>query len=593
MKKTLSRLLALALTAAMVLTGCSSGGDTGSNGETGSEGESSASTSDTSEDAIKDLYIPRLAQRELQTFNILYTQRAEDGENLTSLVDGLLESNPKGELVPCIAEEWGSEDGGLTWTFHLREGVKWVDMNGNEMADVTARDFATGLEWVLNFYKNDSANTSMPIEMIEGASEYYEYTKTLTQEEAYALTADDGSQFLEMVGIEIPDDYTIVYHCIDPKPYFDTVATYACMYPISQGLIDSLGVDGVKAMNNENMWYNGCYTMTSYIQGNEKVFTKNESYWDAENVNLDTITYNIMNDENAIFNSFSNASIDSCGCGTKEWMDRFNQMENVEYLHYTSPSVRFNFYNTKDELFQNKNIRNAFTLALDREDVVEVIYDGTMSPAYSWVPDGVSTGELGNFRDQMEAPLETMYAEGLDPKELLLTGMEELGLGSDPSTLEVTLSFGGTDQWMRNYGEYYQQTFKDVLGVNVVLDFNEWGTFNQKVMDGDYQMGYMAWSIDYNDPYAMLNVMRSDSGNINTGWVSEEYDSLLDQAAVEMDEAKRVELYKQAETLLFEEGPLCPVVNEAANTFRYTYIKNANTMPFTSTGLKYAYVSGR
>ena len=171
--------------------------------------------------------------------------------------------------------------------------------------------------------------------------------------------------------------------------------------------------------------------------------------------------------------------------------------------------------------------------------------------------------------------------------------MEELGLGSDPSTLEVTLSFGGTDQWMRNYGEYYQQTFKDVLGVNVVLDFNEWGTFNQKVMDGDYQMGYMAWSIDYNDPYAMLNIMRSDSGNINTGWVSEEYDSLLDQAAVEMDEAKRVELYKQAETLLFEEGPLCPVVNEAANTFRYTYIKNANTMPFTSTGLKYAYVSGR
>ena len=121
MKKTLSRLLALALTAAMVLTGCSSGGDTGSNGETGSEGESSASTSDTSEDAIKDLYIPRLAQRELQTFNILYTQRAEDGENLTSLVDGLLESNPKGELVPCIAEEWGSEDGGLTWTFKLRE----------------------------------------------------------------------------------------------------------------------------------------------------------------------------------------------------------------------------------------------------------------------------------------------------------------------------------------------------------------------------------------------------------------------------------------------------------------------------------------
>lgn len=74
----------------------------------------------------------------------------------------------------------------------------------------------------------------MPIEMIEGASEYYEYTKTLSKEEAYALTAGEGSKFMEMVGVEIPDDYTLIYHCIEPKPYFDTVATYACLYPMSQ-----------------------------------------------------------------------------------------------------------------------------------------------------------------------------------------------------------------------------------------------------------------------------------------------------------------------------------------------------------------------
>ena len=267
-------------------------------------------------------------------------------------------------------------------------------------------------------------------------------------------------------------------------------------------------------------------------------------------------------------------------------------MENVDYIHYTSPAVRFNFYNTKDELFQNANIRNAFTLALDREDIVNTIYFGTMAPAYGWVPDGVSVGDQGIYREKVEEPLKAMIGSE-DPKELLLKGMEELGLGSDPSTLEVTFSLGGVDQWMKNYGEYYQQTFKNVLGVNVVLDFNEWGTFQSKVNSGDYQMGYMSWGIDYNDPYSMLAVMYSTSGNINTGWVNEEYDALLDQAAVEMDDAKRLELYKQAETILFEEGPLCPVVNEAANTFRYNYIKNSNTMPFTSTGLKYAYVSGR
>lgn len=108
----------------------------------------------------------------------------------------------------------------------------------------------------------------MPLEMIKGANEYYEYTKTLSKEEADALTAGEGSKFLEMVGIEIPDDHTVIYHCIDPKPYFDSVATYSCLFPISQAMVDELGgPDGVRAMNNETMWYNGPYLMTTYIQG--------------------------------------------------------------------------------------------------------------------------------------------------------------------------------------------------------------------------------------------------------------------------------------------------------------------------------------
>ena len=120
-----------------------------------------------------------------------------------------------------------------------------------------------------------------------------------------------------------------------------------------------------------------------------------------------------------------------------------------------------------------------------------------MEPAYAWVPDGVSSGELGIYREQVEAPLKAMVGKE-DPKELLVKGMEELGLGSDPSTLEVTFSLGDTNQWIKNYGEYYQQKFKEVLGVNVVLDFNEWGSFQSKINAGEYQMGYMVWSIDYN-----------------------------------------------------------------------------------------------
>ena len=164
MKKTLSRLLAVALTASLVLSGC---GGTGANSgtEEKKENETQQPAADKKEEnkeaaassgeEIKDLFISKLATRELQTFNILYTQMASDFENLCNLTDPLLELDSYGKLAPCVAKEWGTEDGGLTWTFKLRDNVKWVDVNGNEKADCIAQDFLTGLEWVLNFHKND------------------------------------------------------------------------------------------------------------------------------------------------------------------------------------------------------------------------------------------------------------------------------------------------------------------------------------------------------------------------------------------------------------------------------------------------------
>ena len=466
---------------------------------------------------------------------------------------------------PAGAESWESNEDGTVWTFHLRDNT-WSDGQ-----PVTANDYV------------------------------YSITRTLTPEtgspNSYLLTCIKNANAVlagEMdpseLGVKALDEKTIEFTLEQPTPYFMSLTDNRVMQPQRQDIVEKYGETyGAEAAN---MVYCGPYKVESWTHNAGMVLVKNDSYWDKDNVNLTKVDYKIMNDENTIFNSFTNKSIDSCGCGTPEWMEKFGAMEDVEYIHNTSPSVRFHFFNTKDELFQNENIRKAFSLAIDREDVAKSIYFNTMDPAYGWVPDGVSTGEAGIYRDQVEEPMKAMY-ETEDPKALLLKGMEELGLGNDPSTLTITFTLGDTNQWIKNYGEYYQQKFKEVLGVNVVLDFNEWGTFQSKVNSGDYQMGYMSWGIDYNDPYSMLAVMYSTSGNINTGWVNEEYDALLDQAAVEMDDAKRLELYKQAETILFEEGPLCPVVNEAANTFRYNYIKNSNTMPFTSTGLKYAYVSGR
>lgn len=317
MKKTGSKLIALALAAALALTGCSSAPtstpETKSPESTGATTPGSESTAaPTKEEApsakpIKDLVTYQTQNNELQTFNILKAQSQQDTDVLANVIEGLLSADNRGKLIPALAESWETTDGGLTWTFHLREGVKWVDMNGNEMADCNAQDFITGLEWVLNYHKNASSNTSMPMELIKGATEYYNYTKELSEEEGRTI---DNTKFLEMVGLEAPDDYTLIYTCTSQKPYFDTVAIYNCLYPASKTLIDQLGVDGFIACNNENMWYNGCYTITSYIQGNEKIYTKNPHYWDKDCTLFDTVTTKMVESADVAFQLYQSGEID-------------------------------------------------------------------------------------------------------------------------------------------------------------------------------------------------------------------------------------------------------------------------------------------
>ena len=608
MKKTLSRLLALALTAAMVLTGCSSGGDTGSNGETGSEGESSASTSDTSEDAIKDLYIPRLATRELQTFNILYTQRAEDGENLTSLVDGLLESNPKGELVPCIAEEWGSEDGGLTWTFKLRDNAKWVDVNGNEKANVVANDFATGLEWVLNFYKNDSNNTAMPMEMIAGAKEYYEYTKSLTQEEAYALDASEGSVFREMVNIETPDDYTLVYHCTTEKPYFDTVCAYTCMYPLAQGLVDELGIDGIKSMNNENMWYNGCYTMTSYIQGNEKVFTKNPSYWDTECTRFDTVTIRMVESTDVAYQLYQSGEIDEVSLTESNVMTISGDESNPyhdQMVEWPADFRSYQFHLNYNKLNEDGTPdTNWNTAAANEAFRLSWYYGLDLTPYYSRtnavnplscennyysMPGLLYTSDGTDYTDLVKAELGLGEADG----EKMIRLNSELGEQYKQQAIEELTALGvtfpvgidyyisGSNQTALDSATVLAQCFSDSLGDDYVqLNIKTYvSSASQEVYEPKLQsINISGWGADYGDPQNYLgqetagndtayytrtlsnvNDLVEDETNAGLLAAYREFTALVEAAdAINDDLDARYEAFAKAEAYLIQHALTIP-----------------------------------
>ena len=621
MKKTLTKLLAVAMTASVLLSACSSGTttteneggestNTGSEGTTTEEGGSETETETASTgNEITDLVIPKLATREIETFDILYSQSFNDLENLTNLTDPLLEVDNKGQVVACLADEWGTEDNGLNWTFHIREGVKWVDVNGNEKADVTSYDFATGMEWVLNFYKNESSHTSQPFEMIAGAEEYYEYTKTLTEEEAYALTADDDSVFQQMVGIKTPDANTIVYTCTAEKPYFDTMATWAGMYPRAQAMVDELGgPDGVKSMNNENMWYNGAYTMTSYVQGNEKVFTKNPAYWDTESQRFDTVTIRMVESNDIAFQLYQSGELDYCDL-TESQIATISSNPNNEYYDYlveTRPAnysyqIRFNYAKNNEDgtpdtnwnlAAANEAFRLSWYYGLDLTDYLarsnslnplscENEYYSMMGFVYT--SDGTDYTEL--VRQELGLPEmdgETIVRLDADKAEQYKQqAIEELTALGVTFPVSVDYYIAASNQTSLDSATVFGQALSDSLGddyvklnIKTYVSSERTEVFDPKL----HSITIRGWGADYGDPqnYLGQQMYGYDNAFYSTGYnyivdVEEtdatrdllncykEFTSMVEEAnAISDDLDARYAAYAKAEAYLIQHGLVIP-----------------------------------
>ena len=182
-----------------------------------------------------------------------------------------------------------------------------VDVNGEVKAHLTSKDFLVGLEWVLNALKNEAFNTSMPSETVVGAAEYYDLTKD-KGDAAADMTYED--MLAAGVGVEAPDDYTLVFTCKNPCPYFDTVAAYNSFYPASEDLINELGIDGFRSCDYSTMWYNGPYLIEEYIQQNTKSFIPNPNYYAADDVSrFDRFTVTMISDGTVTFQLYQNLSL--------------------------------------------------------------------------------------------------------------------------------------------------------------------------------------------------------------------------------------------------------------------------------------------
>ncbi len=606
MKKKLSRLLALALAAALTLSGCSS--STTEEPESSAEAPSSAAQEEqeTQENEIKDLVIYKSPSGELSTFNILYAQNGSDFSQLTNLMDPLLEINNHNQVIPCIAEEYGTDDNGLTWTFKIREGVKWVDMNGNEMADLTAQDFLTAMEWTFNFHKNSGVLGANLTSILEGASEYYEYTKSLSTEEAYSLTAGEGSVFRDTVKIEAPDDYTLIFHCLNNIPYFDDLAVN--MYPLSQYLVDALGgPDGVQAMNNENMWYNGCYTMTSYVQGNEKTLTKNPAYWDKDCKLFDTVTIKIVDSTDTAYQLYQSGEIDQVSL-YESTIQTILDDPNHEYHDSMIPlqpirsySIRFNFDKYKEDGTPDTNWNTA---AANKAFRLSIYYGLDLTNYYSrlnpldplsceneyytmkglaYTSDGTDYTEL--VRQELELPElngeQIVRLDAEKAEQYKQQAIEELTALGVTFPVEMDLYITANNQTVMDHARVLQQVYSDCFGDDYIkLNIKSYvSNLISEVLTPKLHSFYEdSWVPDYGDPKTFLDqeVMGSDSAfyaniltNINSVEESEATKDLLetyrtftemvDQASqIYDDNDKRLQAFAEAEAYMIENALVIP-----------------------------------
>ena len=298
--------------AAGILAAC--GGSSNSTGSStaASSGATSAPNT-TGATPLKEYISWESSNRELETWNMLYSQNSADSNVTCNMWEGLITFDCYGKAQPSIAKSWEHNDDSSVWTFHLRDDVDWVDVNGEVKSHLTSKDFLVGLEWVLNAYKNEANNTSMPSDTLVGAADYYASTK---EKDAAAADLTYEDMLAAGVGVEAPDDYTLVFTCKDPCPYFDTVAAYTSFYPASEDLINELGVDGFRACDYTNMWYNGPYIVEEFISQNTKSYIPNPNYWGADDyARFDRFTVTMISDGTVTFQLYQNRELDEMDCG--------------------------------------------------------------------------------------------------------------------------------------------------------------------------------------------------------------------------------------------------------------------------------------
>ena len=601
-----------AVGAASLLAAC---GEKSNNTGNGAAASGAAAPNSTGATPLKEFISFESGNRELESWNMLYTQKAEDANVVTNLWDGLLSFDRYGKVVPAIASSWEHNEDATVWTFHLRDDVDWVDCNGEVKAHLTSKDFLVGFEWVMNAIKNEANNTSMPNDTIVGAYEYYALTKE-AGDAAADMTYED--MLAAGVGIEAPDDYTLVFTCPNACPYFDTVAAYNSFYPVAPALIEELGVDGFRSCDNTTMWYNGPYVVEEYIQGNTKSYIPNPNYYDAANVSrFERFTVTMISDGSISLQLYQNRELDEVDLGESnittiqsDPSNEYNQQLCEKRAKKFSYCFIFNYDKkntdgTPDENWNKAIANKAFRQCFSKGMVLNKFFarynpinplkcenDFFTMKGLCYTSDGTDytnlvAKEMGLDGEAYDGKtMKRLRANNGDITELKKQAMEELSaIGvTFPVHCSYYILAGSTSAL--DSATVLKQCFTDSFGDDfIVLDIETFvsSTMKEVVAPKLQSFVHMGWGADFGDPINFLTQiivhddnayyscnMTNIAGIVNNGPASyqkdlvaayEKFTDLVNEGRAIVDDTDaRYAAFAKAEAYFLDENLIFPTV---------------------------------
>ena len=560
-KRLMATLLTLSLTASVALVGC------GKKTETPTPGTDAA----TKMDAVQ--FINGSLLQEPKTLDPSLATDTYASEALVNMMEGLtrIEQDDAGKDVikPAGAEKWDVSEDKTVWTFHLRDYL-WSDGKA-----VTANDFEYAIKRALN--PEVGSTYAFILYPLKNAAQY---------------NAGKGAAKAEDVGVKALDAKTLQFTLDKPCPYFLDLTYFKVMYPQREDIVKASGDKfGTEA---NTLVFNGPFILKNWAHQSKMEFEKNPNYWDKDSVKLEKLTLNIIKEDTARMNSLLNGSIDTAAVTKPEWIQKFDATGKFNVLKANIPSAAYVHFNQKDKYFKNAKIRQAFSLAMDREDRIKILYKGLGQPAYGWCPPTLQIGGE-DYRTKVGIePLKAFKEANPDAKALLIAGLKELGLDPDPAKMDITSLQSGTDAVSREFAEYDQQMYKKNLGVDIKAEYVEWPVFQKRTDEFAYQMAGVGWGGDYNDPNTFFDMFMTGANIVATGWSNAKYDDLIKQAAATTDPEVRTKAFQDAEKiLLVDDAVISPAIYRMRNTFRYKYLNRIMSPLFGSNDYKYSYTEGR